>query len=160
MWDYITFDLTDTISKNFNVDMTRQSIMGHSMGGHGALTIGMGIQGRFKSISALSPICNPTGADWGRKQLLAYLGNDEQTWLEHDSSILMLNKGFNGNVLIDVGNKDQFIDLLKPETLANAMMKRRQSGEFRMQAGYDHSYFFVSTFIDDHIAFHANSLND
>jgi S-formylglutathione hydrolase len=72
----------------------------------------------------------------------------------------MLNKGFNGNVLIDVGNKDQFIDLLKPETLANAMMKRRQSGEFRMQAGYDHSYFFVSTFIDDHIAFHANSLND
>ena len=160
MWDYITFDLTDTISKNFNVDMTRQSIMGHSMGGHGALTIGMGIQGRFKSISALSPICNPTGADWGRKQLSAYLGNDEQTWLEHDSSILMLNKGFNGNVLIDVGNKDQFIDLLKPETLANAMMKRRQSGEFRMQAGYDHSYFFVSTFIDDHIAFHAESLND
>ena len=160
MWDYITFDLTDTISKNFNVDMTRQSIMGHSMGGHGALTIGMGTQGRFKSISALSPICNPTGADWGRKQLSAYLGNDEQTWLEHDSSILMLDKGFNGNVLIDVGNKDQFIDLLKPETLANAMMKRRQSGEFRMQAGYDHSYFFVSTFIDDHIAFHANSLND
>jgi S-formylglutathione hydrolase len=160
MWDYITFDLTDTISKNFNVDMTRQSIMGHSMGGHGALTIGMGTQDRFKSISALSPICNPTGADWGRKQLSAYLGNDEQTWLEHDSSILMLDKGFNGNVLIDVGNKDQFIDLLKPETLANAMMKRRQSGEFRMQAGYDHSYFFVSTFIDDHIAFHAESLND
>ncbi len=160
MWDYITLDLTDLINKNFNVDMARQSIMGHSMGGHGALTIGMGMPGRFKSISALAPICNPTGADWGRKQLAAYLGNDEQSWMRHDSSILMLNEGFDGKVLIDVGSKDQFIDLLRPETLANAMTERRQSGEFRIQSGYDHSYFFVSTFVDDHIAFHADLLNN
>ena len=160
MWDYITVDLTDLINENFNVDMARQSIMGHSMGGHGALTIGMGIPGRFKSISALAPICNPTGADWGRKQLAAYLGNDEQSWFRHDSSILMLNEGFDGKVLIDVGSKDQFIDLLRPETLANAMTERRQSGEFRIQSGYDHSYFFVSTFVDDHIAFHADLLNN
>ena len=160
MWDYITVDLTDLINENFNVDMARQSIMGHSMGGHGALTIGMGIPGRFKSISALAPICNPTGADWGRKQLAAYLGNDEQSWVRHDSSILMLNEGFDGKVLIDVGSKDQFIDLLRPETLANAMTERRQSGEFRIQSGYDHSYFFVSTFVDDHIAFHADLLNN
>ena len=160
MWDYITFDLTEIISENFNVDMARQSIMGHSMGGHGALTIGMGTPGRFKSISALAPICNPTGSDWGRKQLVAYLGNDEQTWVKHDSSILMLNEGFDGKVLIDVGSKDQFIDLLRPETLASAMFKRRQQGEFRMQSGYDHSYFFVSTFVEDHVAFHADLLNN
>ena len=160
MWDYITVDLTDLINENFNVDMARQSIMGHSMGGHGALTIGMGMPGRFKSISALAPICNPTGADWGRKQLAAYLGNDEQSWIKHDSSILMLNEGFDGKVLIDVGSKDQFIDLLRPETLANAMTERRQSGEFRIQSGYDHSYFFVSTFVDDHLAFHADLLKN
>jgi len=160
MWDYITVDLTEIISENFNVDMARQSIMGHSMGGHGALTIGMGTPGRFKSISALAPICNPTGSDWGRKQLVAYLGNDEQTWVKHDSSILMLNEGFDGKVLIDVGSKDQFIDLLRPETLASAMFKRRQPGEFRMQSGYDHSYFFVSTFVEDHVAFHADLLNN
>ena len=160
MWDYITLDLTNIINKHFNVDMARQSIMGHSMGGHGALTIGMGIPGRFKSISALSPICNPTGADWGRKQLAAYLGNDEQSWVGHDSSILMSNEGFDGKVLIDIGSKDQFMDLLRPETLANAMTQRRQPGEFRVQSGYDHSYFFVSTFIDDHMAFHADLLNN
>ena len=160
MWDYITLDLTNIINKNFNVDMARQSIMGHSMGGHGALTIGMGIPGRFKSISALAPICNPTGADWGRKQLAAYLGNDEQSWVGHDSSILMSNEGFDGKVLIDIGSKDQFMDLLRPETLANAMTQRRQPGEFRIQSGYDHSYFFVSTFIDDHLAFHADLLNN
>ena len=160
MWDYITLDLTNIMNKHFNVDMARQSIMGHSMGGHGALTIGMGIPGRFKSISALSPICNPTGADWGRKQLAAYLGNDEQSWVGHDSSILMSNEGFDGKVLIDIGSKDQFMDLLRPETLANAMTQRRQPGEFRIQSGYDHSYFFVSTFIDDHLAFHADLLNN
>ena len=160
MWDYITLDLTNIINKHFNVDMARQSIMGHSMGGHGALTIGMGIPGRFKSISALSPICNPTGADWGRKQLAAYLGNEEQSWVGHDSSILMSNEGFDGKVLIDIGSKDQFMDLLRPETLANAMTQRRQPGEFRIQSGYDHSYFFVSTFIDDHLAFHADLLNN
>ena len=160
MWDYITLDLTNIINKHFNVDMARQSIMGHSMGGHGALTIGMGIPGRFKSISALSPICNPTGADWGRKQLAAYLGNDEQSWVGHDSSILMSNEGFDGKVLIDIGSKDQFMDLLRPETLANAMTQRRQPGEFRIQSGYDHSYFFVSTFNDDHLAFHADLLNN
>ena len=160
MWDYITLDLTNIINKHFNVDMGRQSIMGHSMGGHGALTIGMGIPGRFKSISALSPICNPTGADWGRKQLAAYLGNDQQSWVGHDSSILMSNEGFDGKVLIDIGSKDQFMDLLRPETLANAMTQRRQPGEFRIQSGYDHSYFFVSTFIDDHVAFHADLLNN
>ena len=160
MWDYITLDLTNIINKHFNVDMARQSIMGHSMGGHGALTIGMGIPGRFKSISALSPICNPSGADWGRKQLAAYLGNDEQSWVGYDSSILMSNEGFDGKVLIDIGSKDQFMDLLRPETLANAMTQRRQPGEFRIQSGYDHSYFFVSTFIDDHLAFHADLLNN
>ena len=100
----------------------------------------------------------PTVSDWGRKQFTAYLGKDESTWAAHDSTLLMRRLGFDGPVLIDQGSKDQFLDLLKPEALAHAMMERRQNGQFRMQSGYDHSYFFVSTFMADHIAFHAEAL--
>ncbi len=96
----------------------------------------------------------------GKKATRRVLGDDEQNWVKHDSSILMLNEGFDGKVLIDIGSKDQFIDLLRPETLASAMTERRQSGEFRLQSGYDHSYFFVSTFVNDHVAFHADLLNN
>ncbi|MDG1432220.1 MAG: S-formylglutathione hydrolase, partial [Paracoccaceae bacterium] len=96
--------------------------------------------------------------DWGRKQLTAYLGSDESKWATHDSSLLMAEHGFDGPVLIDTGTDDQFMELLKPETLSQAMAGKRQEGQFRMQKGYDHSYFFVSTFIEDHIAFHADAL--
>ena len=88
----------------------------------------------------------------------AYLGTDESTWLAHDASLVMADKGFDGPVLIDTGTKDQFIDLLRPETLAQAMAAKRQQGEFRMQPGYDHSYFFVSSFMEDHVAFHAEAM--
>lgn len=158
MWTYIAEELPNLIGESFAVDMNRQAITGHSMGGHGALTLAMGLPGRYRSVSAFAPICNPAGSDWGRKQLQGYLGDDESTWARHDASLMMTEKGFDGPVLVDTGTADQFIDLLKPEALANAVTKRRQQATLRLQPGYDHSYFFVSTFMEDHVAFHAEAL--
>ncbi|MFC5739003.1 S-formylglutathione hydrolase [Sinirhodobacter huangdaonensis] len=158
MWDYVAEELPRVITATFDIDEERQGITGHSMGGHGALTLAMGLPGRFRSVSAFAPIAQPTRSDWGRKQLTAYLGADEATWLAHDATHLMRETGFDGEVLIDQGGSDQFLDLLRPEALAQAMAARRQPGAFRMQAGYDHSYFFVATFIPDHLAFHAAAL--
>jgi S-formylglutathione hydrolase len=128
------------------------------MGGHGALTIAMSFPGRFRSVSAFAPIAHPTASDWGRKQFAAYLGADESRWAAHDATLLMRRRGFDGPVLVDQGSTDQFLDLLKPEALAEAMAARRQQATFRMQKGYDHSYFFVSTFMESHMAFHADAL--
>lgn len=158
MWDYITEELPRVLDHSFALDMSRQAITGHSMGGHGALTMAMSLPGRFRSVSAFAPISNPTASDWGRKQFSAYLGNNEDTWAAHDATLLMQQKGFDGPVLIDTGSKDQFIDLLKPEALAAATTARRQQATLRMQPGYDHSYFFVSTFMEEHVAFHADAL--
>lgn len=158
MWDYIAEDLPSLLQENFALDMSRQAITGHSMGGHGALTLAMSLPGRFRSVSAFAPICNPTGAEWGRKQLSAYLGDDETKWAAHDSSLLMRARGFDGAVLVDQGSEDQFLDLLRPEALASAATERRQEITLRMQKGYDHSYFFVSTFMEDHVSFHAQHL--
>ncbi|MBT9244792.1 S-formylglutathione hydrolase [Gemmobacter fulvus] len=160
MWDYVTEELPRLLFNAFPVAEERQSIMGHSMGGHGALTIAMSFPGRFQSASAFAPIANPTASDWGRKQFSAYLGKDEAKWAQYDATLLMKKRGFDGPILIDQGGSDQFLDLLKPEALAEAMAARRQGGIFRMQKGYDHSYFFVSTFIEDHIGFHAAALYD
>lgn len=158
MWDYIAEELPRILTANFAVDEERQAITGHSMGGHGALTLAMRLPGRFRSVSAFAPIAQPTQSDWGRKQFAAYLGADEAAWVGHDSTLLMRRFGFDGPVLIDQGSKDQFLDLLKPEALAMAMVERRQNGQVRMQPGYDHSYFFVSSFMRDHVAFHAEAL--
>ena len=158
MWDYVAEELPGIITGNFAVDAERQAITGHSMGGHGALTLAMGLPGRFASVSAFSPIVNPTQSDWGRKQFGAYLGSDESTWAAHDATLLMREAGFDGPVLTDTGTKDQFIDLLKPEAFAEACAARRQQATLRLQPGYDHSYFFVSTFMEEHIAFHADAL--
>lgn len=158
MWDYVAEELPALVGEQFAVDLERQGITGHSMGGHGALTLAMSLPGRYRSVSAFSPIANPTQSDWGRKQLGAYLGADESLWTAHDASILMRERGFDGEVLIDQGASDQFLDLLKPEALAQAMAARRQPGTFRMQKGYDHSYFFVSSFMEEHVEFHAEAL--
>lgn len=158
MWDYITEELPTLVGHNFALDMDRQSITGHSMGGHGALTMAMSLPGRFRSVSAFAPIAKPCASDWGRKQLTAYLGTDETLWSAHDATHLMRENGFDGPVLIDTGTHDQFLDLLKPEALAEAATARRQQMTFRMQPGYDHSYFFISTFMEDHVAFHAEAL--
>ena len=158
MWDYVVEELPSLVFENFALNQERQSITGHSMGGHGALTLAMGLKKRYRSVSAFAPICNPTGADWGRKQLISYLGENEEKWKEHDSSFMMTEVGFDGPVLVDTGANDQFIDLLRPETLAEAAAKRRQQSTLRLQPGYDHSYFFVSTFMEDHVSFHAEAL--
>ncbi len=158
MWDYVAEELPALITKNFPIDPDRQSITGHSMGGHGALTLAMNLPGRYRSVSAFAPISNPTGADWGRKQLSAYLGDDEALWAKHDAALMMTETGFDGPILIDTGTSDQFIDLLRPETLSTAIAARRQQATLRLQPGYDHSYFFVSTFMEDHVIFHAEAL--
>lgn len=159
MWDYIVEELPKLLGNEFSVDLERQAITGHSMGGHGALTIAMARPQQYRSVSAFSPICNPIGSEWGRKQLTAYMGTESSTWEAHDASLQMLEKGFDGPVLVDTGTSDQFLEFLKPETLAFSMAKRRQQGHIRFQPNYDHSYFFVSTFIEDHINFHAEALH-
>ena len=158
MWDYVAEELPALLGEKFAIDLDRQAITGHSMGGHGALTLAMNLPGRYKSVSAFAPISNPTASDWGRKQLSAYLGDDEASWAKHDATLLMREKGFDGPILIDTGTSDQFIDLLKPEALAHAVAERRQQATLRMQPGYDHSYFFVSTFMEEHVSFHADAL--
>jgi S-formylglutathione hydrolase len=158
MWDYITDELPILLERNFDLDMERQSITGHSMGGHGALTIAMSLPGRFRSVSAFAPISHPTASDWGRKQFTAYLGEDPSKWAPHDATLLMRESGFDGPVLVDTGTNDQFIDLLNPEAFAEAVNARRQQATLRLQPGYDHSYFFIATFMEEHVAFHADAL--
>ncbi|MFC3613278.1 S-formylglutathione hydrolase [Lutimaribacter marinistellae] len=158
MWDYVAEELPALVFENFELDSDRQAITGHSMGGHGALVMGMNLPARFRSVSAFAPISNPTASDWGRKQFQAYLGDESPDWLKYDATVLMKEVGFDGPVLIDTGTKDQFIDLLRPEALAQAVAARRQQAVLRMQPGYDHSYFFVSSFMEDHVAFHAEHL--
>lgn len=157
MWTYVDEELPALLGQNFPLDMTRQSITGHSMGGHGALTMAMGLPGRFKSVSAFAPICHPTASDWGRKQFAAYWG-DEPNWGPHDATLLMQELGFDGPVLIDTGTADQFGELLGTAHFAQAMAAKRQQGQIRLQQGYDHSYFFIATFMEDHVTFHAEAL--
>ncbi|SFR00096.1 S-formylglutathione hydrolase [Poseidonocella sedimentorum] len=157
MYDYIVSDLRGVVADLLPGDVAH-GITGHSMGGHGALTIAMKNPDLFASVSAFAPIANPTRSDWGRKQLSAYLGDDEANWAQYDATLLLEELGWKGDMLIDQGADDQFLDLLKPEALAGAMTARRQPGQFRMQAGYDHSYYFVSTFAGDHVAWHAERL--
>lgn len=157
MWTYIADELPALLAENFALDMERQSMMGHSMGGHGALTFAMALPGRFRSVSAFAPICHPTQSDWGRKQFAAYWG-PEENWGPHDATLLMQGAGFDGPILIDTGTDDQFGDLLGTEHFAKAMAEKRQEGHIRLQKGYDHSYFFISTFMEDHVSFHAEAL--
>ncbi|MEZ5725535.1 MAG: S-formylglutathione hydrolase [Paracoccaceae bacterium] len=158
MWDYITRDLPRVVFDAFPLMRAAQGITGHSMGGHGALTIAMTLPETYRSVSAFAPIANPSESDWGRKQLSAYLGDDPALWAGHDATLLMRDRGYPGEVLIDQGTADQFLDLLRPEALADAMAARRQASVMRMQKGYDHSYFFVQSFIGDHIRWHAARL--
>lgn len=157
MWSYIAEELPAMLGENGALDMDRQAIMGHSMGGHGALTLAMGLKGRYRSVSAFAPICNPTNSDWGRKQFAAYRGREEN-WGSHDATLLMQRGGFEGPILVDTGTDDQFWQLLGAEAFASAFAAKRQNGQVRLQKGYDHSYFFVSTFMEDHVNFHAEAL--
>ncbi len=158
MQSYILDDLPALVFEEFAVDADRQSITGHSMGGHGALTLAAKSPGRFRSASAFAPICNPTNSDWGKKQFAAYLGSVEDG-RAHDATRLAETGALDEiPVLIDTGTQDQFADLLRTEALAEVLVRRRTEATIRMQKGYDHSYFFVSTFMEDHIAFHGDAL--
>ena len=158
METYIKHELSELVFKNFNLDKSRQGITGHSMGGMGALNLALKNQNQFKSVSAFSPISNPIKSNWGRKQFEAYLGEETDEWKNYDPSILLESRGFQTKILIDQGKGDNFLDLLMPENLSNQMDKNLDIGNFRYQDGYDHSYFFVSSFIRDHIFHHADIL--
>ncbi len=157
MYDYVVKELRSVLQGAFPI-CECHGITGHSMGGHGALTIALRNPSLFKSVSAFSPIVNPTRSDWGRKQLSAYLGDDEALWAEYDATILLRERGWHGDILIDQGADDQFIDLLRPEAFAEAAAAKRQPSTLRMHAGYDHSYFFVASFAAEHVEWHARRL--
>lgn len=158
MWDYVTEELPALVGEHFAVDLGRQAITGHSMGGHGALTVAMNLPDRFRSVSAFSPMCNTMDSDWGTPQFEKYLGSDRSAWEAHDASHLMRTKGFDGPVLVDIGTSDQFWDKLKPGALAAAIVEGKRPATLRFQPGYDHSYFFVSSFIEDHVRMHGEAL--
>ncbi|POF27995.1 S-formylglutathione hydrolase [Roseibium marinum] len=157
MYDYIVKELRDLVEGAFPLN-GRHGITGHSMGGHGALIIALRNPDLYQSVSAFAPISNPTQSAWGRKQLTAYLGDDEAEWADYDATILLRERGWNGEILIDQGADDQFISLLRPHALAGVVTENCQPAVLRMQDRYDHSYFFVSTFGGDHIAWHAERL--
>ncbi|MEL6197878.1 MAG: S-formylglutathione hydrolase [Pseudomonadota bacterium] len=158
MRHYITEELQNVVLNTFPIEEERQGITGHSMGGHGALTLAMAYPDLYRSCSAFAPIANPSASDWGRKQLGAYLGADETLWRHYDASVQLRERGWEDALLIDQGTEDQFLPLLKPEALASAMAETRTAGMFRMQPGYDHSYFFVASFMEEHIRWHAERM--
>ncbi|MDB4032696.1 S-formylglutathione hydrolase, partial [Porticoccaceae bacterium] len=159
MYRYIVEELPALINAEFPVDSQRASISGHSMGGHGALTIALKNPHRFKSVSAFSPICSPLNCPWGEKTLRGYLGEDKATWAEYDSVALVAKATEHLPVLVDQGDADNFLaDQLKTELLVSAAQEADYPMEIRMQPNYDHSYFFIATFIGEHIAFHARAL--
>jgi S-formylglutathione hydrolase len=159
MYDYITRELPGVVAANFAVDMDRQSISGHSMGGHGALTIALRNPGVYKSVSAFSPIVSPMNCPWGNKALAGYLGDDMDAWARHDACALIGKAQERLPLLIDQGGADNFLkEQLKPELIETACAQADHPLILRMQPGYDHSYYFISTFIGDHVAWHAKAL--
>jgi S-formylglutathione hydrolase len=159
MRTYIEDELPALIAQNFPADMTRQGITGHSMGGHGALTIGLRNPDRFKSISAFAPICHPMDCPWGEKALGGYLGDDRAAWRAYDAVALIEDGARVSTILVDQGADDQFLaEQLAPDSLTAACDAAGIDLTLRMQDGYDHSYYFISTFMADHIRWHAAAL--
>jgi len=159
MYSYITDELPALINGEFPVDSQQASISGHSMGGHGALTIALKNPDRFKSVSAFSPICSPLNCPWGDKVLSNYLGDDRQVWEQYDGVELVKQATEHLPVLVDQGEADNFlVEQLKTELLIDAAQQAQYPMQIRMQPDYDHSYFFIATFIGEHIAFHARAL--
>ena len=159
MYDYVVNELPEIIAENFPADMTRQGITGHSMGGHGALTIALKNPGRYKSVSAFSPIVAPSQVPWGHKALGAYLGDDPACWEAHDATCLVVEAKERLPILIDQGDADNFLDeQLKSQVFQDACDAVGHPLELRMQPGYDHSYYFIASFMGDHVAHHAKAL--
>ncbi|WP_349257176.1 S-formylglutathione hydrolase [Microbulbifer sp.] len=158
MYDYIVDELPALIEANFPVG-DRRAICGHSMGGHGALTIALKNPGRFTSVSAFSPICNPIACPWGEKAFAAYLGEDRSTWEEYDATVLLSRATERLPMLISQGEEDQFLEQqLKPNALEAAAEAAGYPVKIEHHAGYDHSYYFIASFIEQHLRFHADYL--
>ena len=159
MYDYVVSELPALVNEYFPVDDQRVSISGHSMGGHGALTIALKNPDRYRSVSAFAPIVAPTRCPWGEKAFTGYLGTDRATWQQYDATELVKEVQLPGEILIDQGDADDFLkEQLKPQLFAEACRLSGQSLNLRMQAGYDHSYFFIASFIEEHLRFHAAAL--
>jgi S-formylglutathione hydrolase len=159
MWSYVTEELPELIAGQFPADLNRQSILGHSMGGHGALTIALSHSDRYRAASAFSPIVAPSQVPWGIKALGGYLGDDKQAWRKHDTVALIEDGARFSDFLVDVGDADPYLaEQLRPELLERACAKAAIPLTLRRQHGYDHSYYFVSTFMADHLRWHAARL--
>jgi S-formylglutathione hydrolase len=159
MRSYIERELPDLIAENLPADMSCQGITGHSMGGHGALTIALRSPARFKAVSAFAPIASPMNCPWGEKALSNYIGPDRSAWREYDACALIEGGARLPELLVDQGTADGFLDSqLKPHLLEEACARAGQPLTLRRQEGYDHSYFFISTFIEDHLRWHARRL--
>jgi S-formylglutathione hydrolase len=159
MWSYVTTELPELVAANFPVDDARQSILGHSMGGHGALTIALSHPARYRAATAFSPIAAPSQVPWGIKALGGYLGDNKEAWRKHDTVALIEDGARFSDFLVDSGDADPFLnEQLRPELLEQACAKAGISLTLRLQEGYDHSYYFVSTFMADHLSWHAARL--
>ena len=159
MWAYITEELPALVEAHFPADMTRQSIMGHSMGGHGALTIGLTYPDRYATVSAFSPIVAPSQVPWGQKAMSAYLGADAASWRKHDAVALIEDGARVPALLVDQGRADPFLEeQLRPHLLQHACAAAGQALTLRLHEGYDHSYYFISTFMADHLRWHAKRM--
>ncbi len=160
MYDYVTKELPAVLkNSDLPIDTNNCSIMGHSMGGHGALTIALKNPGKYRAVSAFSPICSPMNCPWGEKALGNYVGPDKAAWIQYDASALIPMAKERLHILVDQGQEDGFlVNQLKPELLQAACLSAKHPLTLRMHAGYDHSYFFIASFIADHIAHHADAL--
>jgi len=159
MWSYVTKELPALIADHFPIDQARQGITGHSMGGHGALTVALRHPDRFRSVSAFAPIVAPSQVPWGEKALGNYLGQDRSAWRSHDAVALIEDGARLGELLVDIGDADPFFEKeLKPELLEQACADAGIPLTLRRQPGYDHSYYFISTFMADHVRWHAERL--
>lgn len=159
MEDYVTHELSDLVFANFPGDRARQGVTGHSMGGHGALTLHLKDPETYKTCSAFSPVSAPSDVPWGQKAFRAYLGEDQADWASYDARKLVRDRPSRSHILIDVGTDDQFLDeQLQPELFEEAAKAAGQKLTTRRQPGYDHSYYFVATFIEDHLRHHAETL--
>jgi S-formylglutathione hydrolase len=160
MYSYLVDELPRLLQERFPFDMGRQGIFGHSMGGHGALTLALRNPGRYRSLSAFAPIVAPASVPWGQKAFPRYLGDDKKAWRKHDATALVEDGArFNGTILVDQGEADGFlVNQLQPQRFEAACEDAKQALELRMHPGYDHSYYFIQTFIDDHLRHHAAAL--
>jgi S-formylglutathione hydrolase len=158
MYDYVTKELVDVVNEHLPVDPDRKSISGHSMGGHGALLVGTKNADQYASVSAFAPIAAASRSDWGRNAFAVYLGADESAWREYDASAVILASPSPHELLIDQGMADPFLEQLRAEDLKKACAESGQALTYRERPGYDHGFYFVGTFIEEHLRFHAAAL--